>query len=33
MIDLLEQWDAACKNNPSEVTIYYENGKFSVEPT
>lgn len=31
MIDLLEQWDAVCKNNPTEVTIYYENGKFKVE--
>lgn len=31
MIDLLEQWDEACKTNPEEVTIYYENEKFSIE--
>ncbi len=31
MIDLLEQWDEACKTNPEEVTIYYENEKFRIE--
>lgn len=31
MIDLLQQWDEACKTNPAEATIYYENEKFSIE--
>jgi hypothetical protein len=31
MIDLLTQWDAVCKTDPDEVTVYYENGKFRVE--
>lgn len=31
MVNLLEQWDAVCKTNLTEVTVYYENGKFRVE--
>lgn len=31
MIDLLQQWDAVCKTNPEEVTVYYENEKFRIE--
>lgn len=31
MIDLLQQWDAACKTNPEEFIIHYEDEKFRIE--
>lgn len=31
-IDLLQQWDAICKTYPAEVTIYYEDDRFTIEP-
>jgi len=31
MIDLLQQWDEACKTNPEEFIIHYEDEKFRIE--